>query len=200
MTTALPVDSSDERPGAGIDVEQGLAETLLTQGPDALLQLTTEGVISYLNPAAERLFGYSGEELIGVAHNRLLVEDDRGGFLRVLSRLGRAGTSGTRPFPGLGLHRDGRELPLEITCSLVTTPAGTSVAVAVRDTTHRQDHDAGRRSAVSLLDATLETTADAIVDHASQTVVADRRRCPRRRVFLDANRRRGKRKAPRHRY
>ncbi|MGO4121675.1 putative bifunctional diguanylate cyclase/phosphodiesterase [Arthrobacter sp. YAF16] len=163
MTTALPVDSSDERPGAGIDVEQGLAETLLTQGPDALLQLTTEGVISYLNPAAERLFGYSGEELIGVAHNRLLVEDDRGGFLRVLSRLGRAGTSGTRPFPGLGLHRDGRELPLEITCSLVTTPAGTSVAVAVRDTTHRQDHDAGRRSAVSLLDATLETTADAIV-------------------------------------
>ncbi len=37
------------------------------------------------------------------------------------------------------------------------------MAVAVRETTHRQDDDAGRRHAVSLLDATLETTADGIV-------------------------------------
>ena len=163
MTTALPVASSTERPGAGIDVEQGLAETLLTQGPDALLLVTMEGNISFLNPAAERLFGYAKEQLIGVSHNRLLVEDDRGGFLRVLSRLGRAGTFGTKPFPAVGLHRNGSEIPVEITCSLVTTSADTAMAVAVRDTTHRQDDDAGRRHAASLLDATLETTADGIL-------------------------------------
>lgn len=157
------MDPSTERLGAGIDVEQGLAETLLTQGPDALLLLTTEGIITFLNPAAERLFGYSQDELIGVEHHRLLVEDDRGGFLRVWSRLGRSGTFGTSPFPGMGLHRDGHEIPLDITCSLVTMQTETSMAVAVRDTSHRQDDDTGRRHAVSLLDATLETTADAIV-------------------------------------
>lgn len=144
-------------------MEQGLAETLLTQGPDALLLLTMEGTISFLNPAAERLFGHTLEQLAGAPHNRLLVADERGGFLRVLSRLGHAGTFATSPFPAVGLHRDGTEIPLEITCSLVTTGTRTSVAAAVRDATHRQDNDAGRRHAVSLLDATLETTSDGIV-------------------------------------
>ncbi|WP_186372225.1 bifunctional diguanylate cyclase/phosphodiesterase [Arthrobacter sp. KBS0702] len=163
MTTALSVEWEIKRLGAGIDVEQGLAETLLEQGPDGLLLLNTDGTISFLNPAAERLFGYTSEQLVGLVHTRLLVEDDRGGFLRVLSRLGRAGTFGTKPFPAVGLHRNGTEIPLELTCSLVTTRAKTSMAVAVRETTHRVDDDAGRRHAVSLLDATLETTADGIV-------------------------------------
>ncbi|WP_307037819.1 bifunctional diguanylate cyclase/phosphodiesterase [Arthrobacter sp. B3I4] len=140
-----------------------MAETLLAQGPDALLLLTTDGVISFLNPAAERLFGYTREQLVGVPHSRLLVEDERGGFLRVLSRLGRAGTYGTNPFPAVGLHRNGGEIQLELTCSLVTTGTETSMAVAVRNVAHRQDHDAGRRQALSLLDATLETTADGIL-------------------------------------
>ena len=47
-------------------MEQGLAETLLTQGPDALLLLTTSGIISYVNPAAERLFGYESCDLVGL--------------------------------------------------------------------------------------------------------------------------------------
>ncbi len=157
------MESNTDNPGAGINVEQGLAETLLMQGPDALLLLSTEGTISFLNPAAERLFGYARDQLIGVGHRRLLVEDDRGGFLRVLSRLGRTGIYGTKPFNAVGLHRDGREIPLEMTCSLVTVQGETSMAVAVRDVSHRADADAGRRQAVSLLDATLETTADGIV-------------------------------------
>ena len=37
------------------------------------------------------------------------------------------------------------------------------MAVAVRDASHRNDADSGRRLAVSLLDATLETTSDGIV-------------------------------------
>ncbi len=155
--------SSTERPGAGIDVEQGLAETLLTQGPDALVLLSTEGTISFLNPAAERLFGYTRDQLAGAPYSQLLVEDERGGFLRVLGRLGRAGTYGTNPFPAVGLHRNGGEIPLELTCSLVTTGTETSMAVAVRNVAHRQDHDAGRRQAISLLDATLQTTADGIM-------------------------------------
>ena len=53
--------------------------------------------------------------------------------------------------------------PLEITCSLVTVDGGPAMAVAVRDGSHREDTDSGRRLAVSLLDATLETTADGIV-------------------------------------
>src|SRR6476661_10899007 len=98
MTTALSVEWKIKRLGAGIDVEQGLAETLLEQGPDGLLLLNTDGTISFLNPAAERLSGSTSEQLVGLVRTRLLVGDVRGGFLQVLSRLGRAGTFGTKPF------------------------------------------------------------------------------------------------------
>ncbi|MET3921411.1 EAL domain-containing protein [Arthrobacter sp. UYEF20] len=149
--------------GAGIAVGTGFQETLLEQGPDAFLLLTADGTIAYVNAAAECLFGYSREQLLGVQHNILLSGDGRGGFLRVFGRLGRGSLAGKRPFAAAGRRRDGTEIALEITCSLVTLDAGTAMAVAVRNARHRLDTDSGRRLAVSLLDATLETTADGIV-------------------------------------
>ena len=141
----------------------GFEESLLEQGPDAVLLLTADGTIAFVNAAAERLFGYPREQLIGSPHGVLLSEDERGGFLRVLGRLGRGSLSGIRPFAAVGRRRDGSELSLEITCSLVTLDDGPAMAVAVRDGSHREDTDSGRRLAVSLLDAALESTADGIV-------------------------------------
>ncbi|WP_306919467.1 bifunctional diguanylate cyclase/phosphodiesterase [Arthrobacter sp. V4I6] len=149
--------------GAGIAVGTGFEETLLEQGPDAFLLLAADGTIAYVNAAAERLFGYPREQLLGYQHTILLSEDERGGFLRVFGRLGRGSLAGQRPFAAAGRRRDGTEIALEIACSLVTFDAGTAMAVAVRDASYRIDADSGRRLAVSLLDATLETTADAIV-------------------------------------
>ena len=141
----------------------GIEESLLEQGPDAVLLLATDGTITFVNAAAERLFGYPREQLLGAQHTVLLSEDERGGFLRVLGRLGRGSLAGSRPFAAAGRRRDGGELSLEITCSLVTLDGGPAMAVAVRDGSHREDTDSGRRLAVSLLDATLESTADGIV-------------------------------------
>ncbi|MCU1511022.1 MAG: diguanylate cyclase [Arthrobacter sp.] len=149
--------------GTGIAAGTGLEETLLEQGPDAFLLLTADGTIAYVNAAAEKLFGYPREQLLGVQHSILLSEDERGGFLRIFSRLGRGGQAAKRPFSAAGRRLDGTEIALEITCSLVTFDAGAAMAVAVRDASHRNDADSGRRLAVSLLDATLETTADGIV-------------------------------------
>ena len=141
----------------------GIEESLLEQGPDAVLLVAADGTIAFVNAAAERLFGYPREQLLGAQHTVLLSEDERGGFLRVLGRLGRGSLAGSRPFAAAGRRRDGGELALEITCSLVTLGSGPAMAVAVRDGSHREDTDSGRRLAVSLLDATLESTADGIV-------------------------------------
>ncbi|WP_237739460.1 PAS domain-containing protein, partial [Arthrobacter sp. TB 26] len=64
----------------------GIEESLLEQGPDAFLLLTADGNIVYVNSAAERLFDYPREQLLGVGHNILLSEDERGGFLRMFGR------------------------------------------------------------------------------------------------------------------
>ncbi|MCU1547477.1 MAG: diguanylate cyclase [Arthrobacter sp.] len=141
----------------------GFEEALLEQGPDALLLLNADGTVAFLNSAAERLFGYERQQLLGAQHHILLSEDDRGGFIRMFSGLGRGSLAGRGPFAAVGLKRDGAEIAMEITCSLVTLDAGTAMAVAARDVGHRSDSDPGRRRAVSLLDATLETTADGIL-------------------------------------
>ena len=64
------------------------------------------------------------------------------------------------------MRRDGTEFQGEVACSLLARTrdgAPMSMAVAVRDTSHRLAADAGLREALSLLSATLESTADGIL-------------------------------------
>jgi diguanylate cyclase (GGDEF)-like protein len=147
-------------------VEAGFAQLLLEHSPDALLLVGPDGSISFLNTAAERLFGYSSAQLLGAGHSMLLAESSREEFHRVLAGLGAAGlgapglgtVAGARrpgphaPFAGTGRRADGTELPVEITCSLAPAPAGaadagTSVVLSVRDAGHRNARPAADRSA-----------------------------------------------------
>jgi diguanylate cyclase (GGDEF)-like protein/PAS domain S-box-containing protein len=135
-------------------VEAGFAQQLLEYSPDALLLVGADGSISFLNPAAERLFGYSRAQLLGADHSMLLAEASREEFHGVLAGLGKA-ASPRSPFTGSGRRADGTELPVEITCSLVPAPAGaadagTSVALSIRGTaggnsgeSHRSNTAAG---------------------------------------------------------
>lgn len=122
-------------------VEAGFAQQLLEYSPDALLLVAQDGAISFLNAAAERLFGYPRAQLLGADHSMLLAEASREEFHGVLAGLAKATSPGTpsagSPFAGSGRRSDGTELPVEITCSLVPAPAGaadagTSVALSIR--------------------------------------------------------------------
>ena len=119
-------------------MEAGFAQQLLEYSPDALLLVGPDGSISFLNPAAERLFGYSRAQLLGADHSMLLAEASREEFHGILAALGKAASARPR-FTGSGRRADGTELPVEITCSLVPAPAGTadagtSVALSIRGT------------------------------------------------------------------
>ena len=95
---------------------------------------------------------------------------------RAFGRLARGTTAGRAPLAAVGRRRDGTELALEITCSLVISGPATAMAVAIRADFHRRDADSGRREAVSLVDAALETTADGILVVSSEgeiTVIND---------------------------
>ncbi len=137
-----------------------------------------DGTISVVNAAAERMFGYDRGELVGQDHRLLLADGFDGGFQRLFFALRRdAGAAGLPPVEAFGRRKDGSEFQGEIACSLVTaesTPdahAGTGaesravacMAAVIRDTSHRQEADAGLREAMSLLTATLESTADGIL-------------------------------------
>ena len=158
-------------------------ESVLESSPDALLVVSEDGTIRLVNAATERMFGYSREELVGQDHRMLLAEGFRSGFHRIFFALRKDADAGiatdavpaTGPAPATptlppveayGVRRDGTEFQGEVACSLLlgdTPGAPLSMAVAVRDTSHRLAADAGLRDALSLLSATLESTADGIL-------------------------------------
>ncbi len=135
-------------------MDAAFAHTVLEHSPDALLLLAPDGSITFLNAAAEQLFGYPRAQLLGADYSLLLAETSREDFHQVLTGLaagrpaaagspGAAGRPDQLPFAGAGRRGDASEFPLEITCALLPPAPGTAgtggtagapgtVAVAVR--------------------------------------------------------------------
>ena len=157
-------------------MESGLAQLLLEHSPDPLLLLAPDGSISYLNAAAEDLFGYSRAQLLGADSSLLLAENSREPFHGVLSGLGTSAPRSRQPFAGSGRRADGVEVPIEITCALLPPdagngPPGRSVALSVRCAGHRPGAPAGHRdggaAAGAVVFAGTPADASAVADAAA---------------------------------
>jgi diguanylate cyclase (GGDEF)-like protein/PAS domain S-box-containing protein len=145
---------------------------LLDASPDALLAVSPEGTIKLANAAACRLFGYTRDELIGSNHWLLLSEGFRNETVHLRQHLGTQPDAPLPPREVYGLHRDGTEFPAEMAGSLLDDGGSQLLLVSVRSTGHRREADADLREAMSLLTATLESTADGIVVISSAGKVA----------------------------
>lgn len=166
-------------------MESGLAHLLLEHSPDPLLLLDPDGSISFLNAAAEELFGYSRAQLLGADSSLLLAEDSREPFHGVLAGLGASAPRSGQPFAGSGRRADGTELPVEITCSLLPSdagagPAARSVALSVRGAGHRPAAQSGNRhagtAAAALTFAGTYTDAGAVAGAGTAADAATHRR------------------------
>ncbi|TSE16603.1 EAL domain-containing protein [Arthrobacter sp. KBS0703] len=154
------------RPGQRL--ETGIEGVLFDALPDAVLVISGAGIISQANAAADRLFGYEQHQLLGKDHRMAFADGHRRGFEQLFAGLRQSQESGhdvpaPTPFEAHGLRSDGTEFPAEVACSFLHADHSTSVVAAVRATFHREEADAGLREAMSLLSATLESTADGIL-------------------------------------
>ena len=113
---------------------------LLEMAPDAIVIVDRFGTIVRINAQTEKLFGHSPDELIGQKMEILMpmrFRDrhpmQRGGFISnpKLRPMG----SGLDLF---GLHKDGREFPVEISLSPMETEDGLLVSSAIRDITEQK--------------------------------------------------------------
>ncbi len=116
-------------------------DRLLGSMPDALVIVNAEGKIISSNAQAGRLFGYSDRELQGESMSLLVPERVRqvqrqyyAGFF--LQRNGRVPESSLEL---CGLHKDGREFPIEISTKLLMAEKGMLVTTAIRDITERKE-------------------------------------------------------------
>ncbi len=127
---------------------------LLESAPDAMVIVDATGEIVLVNGQAEKLFGYSCEELAGRSVESLVPERCRA--VHAGNRSGFFSSPATCPMgTGLELYalrKDGSELPVEISLSPLETDEGTLVCAAVRDITERKRAGEQLRLRAELLD------------------------------------------------
>ena len=108
---------------------------------DAILILDHELRISYWNPAAERLFGFIGEEVIGrEVADLLAAQRFRHRILRVLREISETGSAGTfgPVFELTGLKKNGEVFPAEVSISAIPVAGHWHTVAVVRDLTERR--------------------------------------------------------------
>ncbi|HEY6341895.1 MAG TPA: PAS domain S-box protein [Bryobacteraceae bacterium] len=112
---------------------------LLEAAPDAILEVDREGRIVLLNRVAEKMFGYSREELLGGTVELLIPEHLRARHADY--RIQYWHSPATRPM-GIGLalqgkRKDGSQFPVEISLSPVDSEEGLRVTAIIRDISER---------------------------------------------------------------
>ncbi len=117
---------------------KALLAAIVDSSVDAIVSETTDGTITSWNHAAERLYGYRAEEIVG-KNVRLIVPDER---QEEIERHLRAIAQG-RPFGSFDterLTRDGTRIPVSIAVSLTRDTAGavTGASFIARDIRERK--------------------------------------------------------------
>ncbi len=108
--------------------------------PDGIIVADSGGAVVFCNAAAEKIFGYASDEILGKPLSTLMPPRYRDAHLQGVERIRTTGES--RVIGHIlelhGLHKDGREFPLEL--SLATWNAGdaTFYSGIIRDITDRK--------------------------------------------------------------
>jgi len=146
-----------------VDRKHGF-ESVLEAAPEAILGVDHAGVIRFVNPQTEELFGYSRNALVGQLIETLMPECRRSVHRRHRKAFA---TDPTARVMGTGLQlrgrrRDGSEFPVDVSLAHLDTGDGPLVIAAVRDLTERMRAEQDRRLADQLA-AVVEFSGDPII-------------------------------------
>nr|WP_246348294.1 PAS domain S-box protein [Sphingomonas aerophila] len=146
---------------------------------DAIVVIDERGTMASANPATERVFGYSADELIGANVALLMDADEAAGHDHHLSNYA---LSGVGKIIGIGRdvqgqRKDGTSFPLELTIAGWSDAAGHQFFTEImRDVTSRQAAEAALRESEALLAAVLEALpVGMIIADASGKIIRDNR-------------------------
>jgi len=107
---------------------------------DAIIMMGPKGEITFWNPAAERIFGYSSSEAIGKnLHEMLLPERFRGAFYKgfsVFQKTGKGNAVG-KTLNLIALRKDGSEFSIEVSISPVPLEGALHAVGVVRDASQK---------------------------------------------------------------
>ncbi|MBS1160883.1 MAG: hybrid sensor histidine kinase/response regulator [Proteobacteria bacterium] len=152
---------------------------LVESAPDAVVVVDDQASIVLVNQQTEKLFGYPRAELLGQRVEILLPLHLRQDHLA--HRDGYLKAPGVRPMgSGIDLtarHRDGREIPVEISLSPLQTAGGLLVSASIRDISERHVAQQALRAARDELELRVQERTRELeqANQALQAEVIERR-------------------------
>ncbi|MCI5068231.1 PAS domain S-box protein [Acidovorax sp.] len=132
---------------------------LLDSALDAIISVDHSQRVVIYNRAAERIFGWLAEEMIGQPLQRLLPERFRRSHADSIRRFGTTGATMRRMGASrvvYGLRKTGEEFPAEASISHVVTSEGRLFTVILRDVTERHESDQEQMRLAARLSGLLE--------------------------------------------
>jgi PAS domain S-box-containing protein len=121
---------------------QARLAAIVTSSADAIVGKTLDGIVTSWNEAAERMFGYSGSEMIGHSIRRLVPTDRQAEEDTILSRMARSESIERHEM--MLLAKDGRTFDASITISPIRDAEGRNIGCSkiIRDITERKRTEA----------------------------------------------------------
>jgi PAS domain S-box-containing protein len=141
-------------------MEMTRSDAIQTREVDAILTIDAQGMIESFNPAAERIFGYPADEIIGKPAAQLF-SDRRDYVDELLREVSACGAATLHEV--LARCRDGSVLIMDVSLSRVVLGGRRHFLMIVRDINDRVQAEEELRVLLSLHAATLESTADGIL-------------------------------------
>ncbi len=118
--------------------ESKLLAAIVNSTDDAIVGKTRDGVITSWNPAAERIYGYRAEEVVGQPMTILCPPDRVGEIKEILGRIGRG--ERVEHQETVRQRKDGSTVPMSVTVSPILDENGGLVGASsiARDITEQQ--------------------------------------------------------------
>lgn len=162
-------DTSEERQTRGPAtqiISDTLVERVLDLAPDAVVLVDATGRINLVNQQAEKIFGYTRQELLGMTVEGLIPGHLRGHH--PVHRAHYAVQPHTRPMgSGLDLHalrKDGVQFPVEISLSPIMIDGEMHIISAIRDVTAQRELERRTRESLEAMLAMAEAMAQLPAD------------------------------------
>ena len=124
-----------------------LLAAIVDSSEDAIVSKNLKAIVTSWNPAAERIFGYTAEEMVGQSITRLLPPDRLGEEAQILARLQRG--ERVEHFETVRMCKDGRLIHVSLSISPIKDEAGVVVGASkiARDITESKKAQASLAAA-----------------------------------------------------
>jgi PAS domain S-box-containing protein len=143
-----------------------LTQALLATSGDAILAVDRDGIITFWNPGAERIFGFARDEALGkqleiIIPDSLRARHDEGFRRTMATGETRYGAGELLAVPAL--TRDGRRISIEFSIVLMRDASGApqGMAAIMRDVTARFEESRALRKKLVELERTVQLMAKA---------------------------------------